>query len=143
MKTILVILLAILVPVAAHAIAGSPIGPAQGVTNATSVRILDNVASPTASQSYGTFNLVNANITVLLPTAVAGMHTCIQDSGSAHDIIVDVQATDSAVLVGSVGAGGIGVTNASGTSTGDIICLVAAAANKWYVTYKVGTWASQ
>ncbi len=127
----------------AYAIGGSPIGPAQGVTNATSIRVLDNVSGPNASQSYGTRNLVNANITVLLPTAVAGMHTCIVDSGTAHDIIVDVQATDNIVLVGSVGAGGLGITNASGSSTGDYVCLEALQANKWYVTIKQGTWASQ
>ena len=107
------------------------------------VMILDNVAAPTAAQSYGSVNLVNDNITVLLPTAVAGMSTCIIDSGTAHDIIVDVQATDNMVLVGSVGAGGLGITNAAGTSTGDFVCLVAAQANKWYVTTKQGTWASQ
>jgi hypothetical protein len=107
------------------------------------LRILDNTASPTAAQSYNSFNLVNAAITVLLPTAVAGMSTCVVDSGTAHDIIVDVQATDNAVLVGSVGAGGVGITNASGSSTGDFVCLVAPVANKWYVERQQGTWASQ
>ena len=107
------------------------------------VSIVDNASGPTAAQSYGSWNLVDAAITVLLPTAVKGMSTCVMDSGTAHDIIVDVQATDNVVLVGSVGAGGVGVTNASGASTGDFVCFVAAAANKWYVTNKQGTWASQ
>ena len=109
----------------------------------TGKMILDNVAGPTLNQVYGSVNLVNANITVTLPTAVAGMNTCVVDSGTAHDIIVDVQATDNVVLVGSVGAGGVGITNASGSSTGDFVCLEALAANKWYVLKQQGTWASQ
>lgn len=109
----------------------------------TGKTFLDNVASPTTNQVYDSVNLVNANITVLLPTAVAGMSTCVVDSGTAHDIIVDVQATDNVVLVGVVGAGGVGITNASGSSTGDYVCLVAPVANKWYVLQQQGTWASQ
>jgi len=123
------------------ALPGSPFG---GPTTFWSgnVTILDNVANPTAAQSYNSFNIVNANITVLLPTAVAGMSTCVIDTGTAHDIIVDVQGTDNVALVGSIGAGGLGITNASGSSTGDFVCLVANS-NKWYVTTKQGTWASQ
>jgi len=83
--------------------------PVAGIATGA-VQILDNVSYPTAAQSYGSMNLVNAGITVLLPTAVAGMSTCIQDSGTAHDIIVDVQAGDNVVLVGVVGAGGVGIT---------------------------------
>ena len=107
------------------------------------IMILDNTAGPTAAQSYGSLNLVNAAITVTLPTAVAGMATCVMDNGAAHDIIVDVQATDNVILVGVQGAAGVGITNASGSSTGDYVCLVAALANKWYVMGKQGTWASQ
>lgn len=107
------------------------------------IMVLDNVTGPTAAQMYGSLNLVNEAITVLLPTAVAGMSGCVMDSGTAHDIIVDVQAGDNVVLVGVTQAGGVGITNASGSSTGDYVCLVAAQANKWYVMGKQGTWASQ
>ena len=143
MKKILIILLAILVPVAADAITGSPIGPAQGVTNATSVRILDNVASPTASQCYGSWNIVNANITVTLPTAVAGMHICVRDTGTAHDVIVDVQSGDDVSTLGAEDTNGDGITNASGASAGDFVCLISATNGHWLVNVRQGTWASQ
>ena len=123
---------------ASHTGAFSTTGALTGGT-----KILDNVSGPTAAQSYGSMNLVNDNITVLLPTAVAGMSMCVMDTGAAHDIIVDVQATDNVVLAGTEGAGGVGITNASGTTTGDLICLVAAVANKWYTTVLQGTWLSQ
>ena len=107
------------------------------------IEVLDNVTGPTAAQMWGSTNLVNAVITVTLPTAIKGMSGCVIDSGSAHDLIVDVQATDNIVLVGSVGAGGVGITNAGGSSTGDFVCFRSLAANKWYVFDKQGTWASQ
>ncbi len=108
------------------------------------ISILDNQTSPTAAQSYGTLNIVTGTPTVLLPTAVAGMSMCVQDGGATHDnVIVDVQAGDNVVLVGVTQAGGVGITNASGTSLGDYVCLVATAANRWRVFGKQGTWASQ
>ena len=108
------------------------------------ISILDNVTGPTAAQSYGTLNVMTASGTVLLPTAVAGMSMCVQDgAATASDLIVDVQAGDNVVLVGVTQAGGVGITNASGTSLGDYVCLIATAANKWRVFGKQGTWASQ
>ena len=107
------------------------------------VEILDNVAGPTAEQSYGSLNVVNADITVLLPTAVAGMSMCVLDSGTAHDIIVDVQAGDDISLSGTEQANGVGITSASGSSTGDYVCVIATSAGHWMTMQKQGTWASQ
>jgi hypothetical protein len=107
------------------------------------IGFLDNTAAPTDVQMHGQWNLVNENITVLLPTAVGGMHGCIQDTGAAHDIIVDVQGTDTMTLVGATQAAGLGITNAAGSSTGDYICVLATGTNKWTATFSRGTWASQ
>lgn len=108
------------------------------------IMILDNVTGPTAAQCYGSLDLMTSAGTVLLPTAVAGMSICVVDgAGTASDLIVDVQATDNVILVGVTQAGGVGITNASGSSTGDYVCLVSSAANKWRVLGKQGTWASQ
>jgi hypothetical protein len=128
-------------------IAGADLNPAiviltTGTINGA-VKILDNVSGPTAAQSYGSLNVVNANITVLLPTAVAGMSMCVVDLGTAHDIIIDVQATDNIALLGATDTNGDGITNASGASTGDFACVVAYAANKWLVMQRQGTWAQQ
>jgi hypothetical protein len=127
----------------ANPIGGSPIGPAHGIVNSTSVVILDNVSGPTAAQTYGTLNVVNEAITVTLPTAVAGMSMCVVDTGSAHDVIIDVQATDNIALLGAPDTNGQGITNASGSSAGDYACVVAYAANKWLVMQRQGTWAQQ
>lgn len=105
---------------------------------------LDNVSGPTAAQMYGSNNVVNAAITVLLPTAVQNMSGCVTDgAATATDIIVDVQAGDNVILTGVTQAGGVGITNASGSSLGDYVCFIATAANKWRVYEKVGTWVSQ
>jgi hypothetical protein len=107
------------------------------------VVILDNTSGPTAAQSYGSLNRVTGAITVLLPTAVAGMSTCVMDSGTAHDIIVDVQGGDTMTLNGTAQAAGVGITNAAGSTTGDIVCVVAHAANAWSTVGSQGSWASQ
>lgn len=108
------------------------------------IQIMTDVTGPTAAQMYGGLNLITTGTpTVLLPTAVAGMNGCVMDTGAAHDIIVDVQAGDDIALVGVEQANGVGVTNASGSSTGDFICVVAGSAGHWFVMGKQGTWASQ
>lgn len=105
--------------------------------------ILDNVAAPTAAQMYNSWNVVNADITVMLPTAVKGMGGCVQDSGSAHDVIVDVQGTDDMTLVGVEDTNGDGLTNAGGSSAGDYICVFAPSNGHWTATISRGTWAAQ
>jgi hypothetical protein len=105
--------------------------------------ILDNVAGPTAAQSYGSWDIVNANITVLLPTAVAGMSICVRDTGTAHDIIVDVQTGDDMMILGAEDTNGDGVSNAGGASTGDYACFISATATHWMMTTRQGTWAAQ
>jgi len=127
----------------ANPIGGSPIGPAHGIVNSSSVIILDNVAGPTAAQCYGTWDIVNEAITVTLPTAVAGMNICIRDTGSAHDVIVDVQSGDDISLLGAEDTNGDGITNASGASTGDYVCVISATNGHWLVTHSRGTWAQQ
>ena len=64
-------------------------------------------------------------------------------SGTAHDLILDVTAGDTMRLKGTEQADGVGITNASGTSTGDFICFVCVATNKWSTVGAQGTWASQ
>ncbi len=106
--------------------------------------ILDNTAGPTAAQSYDSVNIVNAPITVTLPTAVAGMSTCIHNiSGSADDIIVDVQGADTIALLGAPDTAGDGITNATGSSLGDYACVVAYGAGTWTVLSTRGTWTQQ
>jgi hypothetical protein len=105
--------------------------------------ILDNVAGPTAAQMYNSLNVVNEAITVTLPTAVAGMSGCILDRGSAHDVIIDVQAGDTITLLGAVDTAGDGITNASGSSAGDYACVEAMSAGTWVVMQRQGTWAQQ
>ena len=111
---------------------------------AFAVTILDNVANPTAAQMYNSVNVVNAAITVLLPTAVAGMNGCIRAIGADYTVIVDVQpTTDTIALLGAADTAGDGITSAAGTATGDFACVVATAANTWVVMQRQGTWAQQ
>jgi len=120
------------------------IAKADLLESAFAVTVLDNVAGPTAAQSYGSRNVVNAAITVTLPTAVAGMSMCVVDvSGSADDVIIDVQGTDTIALLGAEDTAGDGITNASGASLGDFACVFARTANKWVVMQRQGTWAQQ
>jgi hypothetical protein len=107
------------------------------------VTVLDNVAGPAAAQMYNSLNVVNEAITVTLPTAVAGMSGCVLDRGSAHDVIVDVQSGDTITLLGAVDTAGDGITNASGSSAGDYVCVVAMSAGTWVVMSRQGTWAQQ
>jgi len=108
------------------------------------VKILDNVTSPTTSQLYGTLDIVTGNTTVTPTAAIAGMSICILDGGATHDnVVFDVPGTDNVILLGTTGAGGVGITNSGGTTIGDYVCLIATAANKWRVFGYQGTWASQ
>jgi hypothetical protein len=118
-----------------------------GVTVHELVNVLDNSTAPTTQQCKrpGTINLIRDNITVLLPAGESiGMSLCVKDNqGAAHDIIVDVPAGDNVVLTGVETASGVGITNASGSSLGDWVCLYVLELNKWHVMGKQGTWAGQ
>lgn len=103
---------------------------------------MDATAMTTAGM-YGTLFVATGAGTWTLPTAAAGMSACLMDSGTAHDLILDVTSGDTMRLKGTEGSDGVGITNASGTSTGDFICVVAVAANKWSTVGMQGTWASQ
>ena len=108
------------------------------------IKILDNTASPTAAQVLGGIIMVAGTSTVTLPTAVQNMSVCVVDNAAtASNIIVDVQAGDNVVLVGVSQAGGVGITNASGSSLGDYICAFSPVNNKWFFMGSRGTWASQ
>jgi hypothetical protein len=108
------------------------------------VKVLDNVTSPSGTQLYGTIDAMTASATVTVTAGIVGMSICVMDvSATASNLIFDVPGTDNVVFNGTVGAAGIGITNASGSSTGDYVCLVVPVANKWYVTGYQGTWASQ
>jgi hypothetical protein len=108
------------------------------------VLVLDNVAAPTAAQAYGSLDIVRNNLTVLLPTAVAGMSMCVMNvEDAADDIIIDVQALNTIALLGTPDTAGEGITNASGSSKGDFACVYAIADNTWVVGPRQGTWAQQ
>lgn len=100
-------------------------------------------ATMAAAGMYGTLFIATGAGTWILPTAVAGMSLCLTDSGTAHDLILDCQGTDTIALKGTEGSAGVGITNASGSTTGDFVCVVATAANKWSTMGMQGTWASQ
>ena len=100
-------------------------------------------ATMAAAGMYGTLFIATGAGTWILPTAVAGMYLCLTDSGTAHDLILDCQGTDTIALKGTEGSAGVGITNASGSTTGDFVCVVATAANKWSTMGMQGTWASQ
>jgi hypothetical protein len=91
----------------------------------------------------GTMFIATGSGTWILPDAVGGESLCIVDSGTAHDIIVDVENSNVITLAGTALTANLGVTNASGTSTGDFICFVATAADNWMTLGKSGTWLSQ
>ena len=100
-------------------------------------------ATMTAAGMYGTLFIATGAGTWTLPTAVAGMSLCLMDSGDAHDLILDVQGTDTMRLKGAEDSAGDGITNASGSTTGDFVCVVAVAAGKWSTMGMQGTWAAQ
>lgn len=102
-----------------------------------------NKAAMTAAGAYGTVFVCTGSGTWILPTAVAGMSVVIIDSGSAHDIIVDCADDDVITFKGTALTANLGVTNASGSSTGDFIAFVATAAGQWMSMGMQGTWASQ
>lgn len=102
-----------------------------------------DAATMTAAGMYGTLFIATGAGTWILPRAVAGMNVCLMDSGTAHDLILDVTAGSTIRLKGTEGSDGVGITNASGTSTGDFVCVVAVATDKWSTMSLQGTWASE
>ena len=101
------------------------------------IMILDNVASPTAAQTYGSLNIVNAAITVTLPAAASGMSMCVLSTAAAA-VNVDVDGSDVIYLNGTALDAGDKVTSAS--AAGDFICLVSSGAVNWYTLGRSGTW---
>ena len=99
-----------------------------------------DAAAMTAAGMYGTLFIATGAGTWILPTAAVGMSACLMDSGTAHDLVLDATAGDTIRLKGTEGADGATITNATGTSTGDFVCVVAVAANKWSTMGLSGTW---
>lgn len=102
-----------------------------------------DAAAMTAAGMYGTMFIATGAGTWILPSGAVGMSGCLMDSGTAHDLIVDVTAGDTMRLKGTEQADGVGITNAAGSTTGDFVCFVCVAANKWSSVGMGGTWASQ
>jgi hypothetical protein len=96
----------------------------------------------TAAECYGTMHVASGAGTWLLPAAAAGMNLCVLVTG-ASDVIIDIDASDDITLVGVQDTDGDGITNATGSSSGDFVCLVAIDATHWYVMGKQGTWTAQ
>ena len=99
-----------------------------------------DAAAMTAAGMYGTLFIATGAGTWILPTAVAGMSACLMDSGTAHDLVLDATAGDTIRLKGTEGADGATITNATGSTTGDFVCVVAVDANKWSTMGMSGTW---
>ena len=96
----------------------------------------------TAAECYGYLHVATGNGTWLLPAAVAGMNLCVLVTG-ASDVIIDIDANDDITLNGSQDTNGDGITNATGSSSGDFVCLIAIDDDHWYVMGKQGTWTQQ
>jgi hypothetical protein len=93
---------------------------------------------------YGTMFIATGAGTWILPdVASAGQSACLMDSGTAHDLILDVTAGSTIRLKGTEQADGVGITNAAGSTTGDFVCVISVAAHKWSTVGMGGTWASQ
>jgi hypothetical protein len=65
------------------------------------------------------------------------------DSGTSHDLIVDVTTNDYIILKGTTLVQNAGVTNAATATTGDYICFVATAASHWSSMGMGGAWVTQ
>jgi hypothetical protein len=102
-----------------------------------------SAAEMTAAGMYGTMFIATGAGTWILPRAVLGMSACLMDSGTAHDLILDVTSGSTIRLKGTEGSDGVGITNASGSTTGDFVCVIAVATDKWSTVGMQGTWASQ
>ena len=102
-----------------------------------------DAAAMTAAGVRGTMFIATGAGTWILPRAVLGDSLCLMDSGTAHDLILDVTAGSTIRLKGTEQADGVGITNASGSTTGDLICVIAVATDKWSTVGMQGTWASQ
>jgi hypothetical protein len=107
------------------------------------IKVLTDNTTPVAADLYGVLFLWTQAGTTTLPTAVAGMSACILDSGTAHDLILDVQAGDDIEMTAGQQTNGVGITNASGSSTADFACVIAPSAGHWALMGSRGTWASQ
>lgn len=118
-------------------------GYIQGGINISSDADGMNASAMTAAGMYGTMFIATGAGTWTLPRAALGMSVCLMDSGTAHDLILDVTAGSTIRLKGTEGADGVGITNASGSTTGDFVCVVAVATDKWSTVGMSGTWASQ
>jgi len=97
----------------------------------------------TAAGMYGTMFIATGAGTWILPDAAGAESICLMDSGTAHDLILDVTAGSTIRLKGTEQADGIGITNAAGTSTGDFVCVIAVAAHKYSTVGIGGAWLSQ
>jgi len=118
-------------------------GYIQGGINISSDADGMDASAMTAAGMYGTMFIATGAGTWTLPRAALGMSVCLMDSGTAHDLILDVTAGSTIRLKGTEGADGVGITNASGSTTGDFVCVVAVATDKWSTVGMSGTWASQ
>jgi hypothetical protein len=96
-----------------------------------------------AAGMYGTLFIATGAGTWTLPTAVQGMSMCLMSSGSAADLILDVQGTDTMRLKGTEDSAGDGITNAAAKAAGDFVCVVAVANNKWSTMGMQGAWVAQ
>jgi hypothetical protein len=118
-------------------------GTIQGGTTVNSDADGMSAADMTTAGIRGTLFVATGAGTWILPDPAGGESLCLMDSGTAHDLILDVTAGATIRLKGTEQADGVGITNAAGTTTGDFVCVVAVAAHKWSTMGMGGTWASQ
>jgi hypothetical protein len=119
-------------------------GTIQGSTKINSDADGMSAAEMTTVGLGGTMFIATGAGTWILPdVAAAGQSLCLMDSGTAHDLILDVTAGSTIRLKGTEQADVVGITNAAGTTTGDFVCVMSVAAHKWSTVGMGGTWASQ
>jgi hypothetical protein len=123
---------------AQHSAAFLTTGPLSG-----RMKTLTDNTAPLAADMGGVVLVWTQSGTTTLPAALEGMSACILDTGTAHDLILDVQAGDDIEMTAGQQTNGVGITNASGSSTADFACVVAWSDGHWTLMGSRGTWTSQ
>ena len=119
---------------AAHTLSFATTGTLTG-----GIMILDDVASPTAAQCYGSWNETSGAGTHTLPAVAAGMAIC-HGTSAAAEIILELDNSDHFVLNGVTMSDGEAIINSTAEAAGDYICVIGLNSTTWKVVGKQGVW---